>query len=163
LPEKVSNKGNHCLFLGYAEDHPKDTYRVLDLKNQSVMMTRNVRWLGKTHGEFFNGDEPKIIENTELESSDEKEIRVESSFASTQVVEERKEPPKFTMITRSRALMDGMEEEEETDSEEEMEGDRLMMIEESYVNNPQSFSEAYYCPEKEKQKGLGGSHKKRID
>jgi hypothetical protein len=102
-------------------------------------MTRNVRWLGKTHGEFFNGDEPKIIENNELESSDEEEIRVETSFASTQVVEERKEPPKFTMITRSRALMDDMEEEE-TDSEEEMEGDRLMMIEESYVNNPRSFS-----------------------
>jgi hypothetical protein len=71
---KLSNKGTHCLFLGYAEDHPKDTYRVLDLKNQLVMLTRNVRWLGKTHGEFFNGEEPKNIENTDLESSDEEEF-----------------------------------------------------------------------------------------
>jgi hypothetical protein len=53
LPEKLLNKGNHCLFLEYAEDHPNDTYRVLDLKNQSVMLTRYVRWLGKTHGEFL--------------------------------------------------------------------------------------------------------------
>jgi hypothetical protein len=107
--------------------------------------------LGKTHGEFYNGDEPKIIENTELEGSDEEEIRVETSFEKTQIVEERKEPPRFTMITRSRTLMDDMEDEE-TDSGEEMEEDRLMVIKESYVNNPQSFSEAYYHPERAGEK-----------
>jgi hypothetical protein len=159
---KLSNKGTHCLFLGYAEEHPKDTYRVLDLKNQLGMLTRNVRWLGKTHGEFFNGEEPKNIENTDLESSDEEEIRFEASPSTSQIVEEKKEPPKFTMITRSRALMDDMEDEE-TDSEEEMEGDRLMMIEESYVNNPRSFSEAFYHPEKEKQKGWREAIKKELN
>jgi hypothetical protein len=159
---KFSNKGNHCLFLGFAEDHPKDTYRVLDLKNQSVMLTRNVRWLGKTHGEFFNGEEPKNIENTDLDSSDEEEIWFEATPTTSQIVEEKKEPPKFTMITRSRALMDDMEDEE-TDSEEEMEGDRLMMIEESYVNNPRSFSEAFYHPEKEKQKGWREAIKKELN
>jgi hypothetical protein len=154
LPDKLSNKGNHCLFLGYAEDHPKDTYRVLDLKNQLVMLTRNVRWLGKTHGEFFDGEEPKNIENTDLESSDEEEIRFEALPSTSRIPEEKKEPPKFTMITRSRALMDDMEDEE-SDSGEEVEGDKLMMIEESYVNNPRSFSEAFYHPEKEKQKRGG--------
>jgi hypothetical protein len=29
--------------LGYPEDHPYDTYRVLDLKTLGVMLTRNVR------------------------------------------------------------------------------------------------------------------------
>jgi hypothetical protein len=32
LPDKLSNKGSHCMFVGFAEDHPRDTYRVLDLK-----------------------------------------------------------------------------------------------------------------------------------
>ena len=50
-----------------------------------------------------------IIENTNLESSDEEEIRVEPSSSKMPIVEERKEPPKFTMITRSRALMGDME------------------------------------------------------
>jgi hypothetical protein len=61
FPEKLSNKGNHCLFLGDADDNPKDIYGVLDLKHQSVMLTRNMRWLGNTNGDYFNGDEPKII------------------------------------------------------------------------------------------------------
>jgi hypothetical protein len=39
LPEKLANKGNFCLMVGYPEDHPSDTYRVLDLKTQNVMLT----------------------------------------------------------------------------------------------------------------------------
>jgi hypothetical protein len=76
---------------------------------------------------------------------DEEEIRFEASPSTSSIVEEKKEPPKFTMITRSRALMDDMEDEE-TDSEEEMEGDRLMMIEESYVSNPRSFLKLFLSP-----------------
>jgi hypothetical protein len=53
LPKKLSNKGNLCIMLGYPEDHPYDTYRALDLKTLGVMLTRNVRWTGKTYGEYF--------------------------------------------------------------------------------------------------------------
>jgi hypothetical protein len=53
LPEKLSNKGNYCIMVGYPDDHPSDTYRVLDLKTLGIMLTRNVRWTGKTYGEFL--------------------------------------------------------------------------------------------------------------
>jgi hypothetical protein len=26
LPDKLSNKGSHCMFVGFSEDHPQDTY-----------------------------------------------------------------------------------------------------------------------------------------
>ena len=43
MPEKLANKGYHRMFLGCAEFHYHDTHRVLDLKTQGVMLTRNAR------------------------------------------------------------------------------------------------------------------------
>jgi hypothetical protein len=51
--EKLNNKGNECIFVGYEDNHPQDAYRVFDLKNKTIMITRNVRWLGQTFGEYF--------------------------------------------------------------------------------------------------------------
>ena len=51
LPEKQSIKGYHYIFLRYANDHPPDTYCVMDLITESVMLTRNVRWFGKAFGD----------------------------------------------------------------------------------------------------------------
>ena len=59
LPEKIANNLNHCLFLGYEDNHPQDTFRVLDLKNK-VTFTRNVRWLGKIYGKFFKFSAPNV-------------------------------------------------------------------------------------------------------
>jgi hypothetical protein len=48
--------------------------RVLDLKTQGFILTRNVRWSGKKFGEIFQEEGPKIMEGAEWESSDEDEI-----------------------------------------------------------------------------------------
>jgi hypothetical protein len=32
LPKKLINIGNHCLFLGYADDRTQGTYRSMDFK-----------------------------------------------------------------------------------------------------------------------------------
>jgi hypothetical protein len=53
FPEKLSNSGNNYIFLGYTDDYPGDIFRLLDLKTQQVMLTRNIRWFGKTFGEFL--------------------------------------------------------------------------------------------------------------
>ena len=72
LPVKIVSKGNRCLFLGYESNHPWDTYRVLDLKIKTVMLTRDVRWLGKTYGDYLILNYPKTIQDINLESSDDK-------------------------------------------------------------------------------------------
>jgi hypothetical protein len=45
--EKLNNKVNECIFVGYEDTHPQDAYRIFDLKNKTIMITRNVRWLGR--------------------------------------------------------------------------------------------------------------------
>jgi hypothetical protein len=43
IPDKLSNKGSHCLFVGFTEEHPQDTYRVLELKTLGVLLSKKVR------------------------------------------------------------------------------------------------------------------------
>jgi hypothetical protein len=57
--------------VGYEDNHPQDAYRVLDLKNKTIMITRDMRWLGKTYGEYFGTQGPKNLENTDVEDSDD--------------------------------------------------------------------------------------------
>jgi hypothetical protein len=143
LPEKLANKRNYCLFLGYPEDHPADTYRVLDLKNMIVMLSQNVRWLSKTYGEFFNTNSEKIKENTDLESSDEEEIRFENcpEISTEQVVPKVKEIPTFTMVTRSKAVSDAPHDDL-MDSDLSS-GDASLLINDEIKSKPISFYDAY--------------------
>jgi hypothetical protein len=53
FPEKLSHKGNHCIFLGYADDYPADIYRVLDLKAEQLMLTRNFSLVWEDFWGFF--------------------------------------------------------------------------------------------------------------
>jgi hypothetical protein len=69
--EKLNNKGNECFSVGYEDNHPQDAYRVLDLKNKTIMLTQDARWLGKTYGEYFGTQGPKSLENTDAEDSDD--------------------------------------------------------------------------------------------
>jgi hypothetical protein len=75
LSDKMKNKGGLCAFLGYPEDHPKETFKVFDLKSERPKITRDVKWLNKTYGEYHGKIGVSTLENTELESSDE-EIKV---------------------------------------------------------------------------------------
>jgi hypothetical protein len=73
MAETLQNKGSYCLFVWYEDNHPRDAYRVLDLKNLTIMIPRDVRWLGKTFGKQFDNDETKLLDYTKLESEDENE------------------------------------------------------------------------------------------
>ena len=69
MKEKISNKEERCIFLGYEDNHPGDAYRVLDLRTKTVMITRDVRWLGKTYGEVFDTKISKNLKDTDMKSS----------------------------------------------------------------------------------------------
>jgi hypothetical protein len=53
MVEKLQNKGSLCLFVGYKKNHLENAYRVLDLKHITLMICRDVRWLGKSHNDHF--------------------------------------------------------------------------------------------------------------
>ena len=75
LYSKLEDKGIVCLFLGYAEDHPEDTYRMLNLETKKVIITRDVKWLNKMHNKIRNEKRIVNIQNEDPESSGEEEAK----------------------------------------------------------------------------------------
>jgi hypothetical protein len=73
MVEKLQNKGSLYLFLGYEDNHPEGAHRILGLKNLTIMISRDVRWLGRSYGDHFDTKPDKILEFTNLKSHDEGE------------------------------------------------------------------------------------------
>jgi hypothetical protein len=49
----LENWGISCVFMGYAKDHAANVYRMLNLETNLIIITRDIRWLKKTYGEFM--------------------------------------------------------------------------------------------------------------
>ena len=39
--------------MGYAKDHAANVYRMLNLETNSIIITRDIKWLKKTYGEYI--------------------------------------------------------------------------------------------------------------
>ena len=68
---KLNNRGVTCMFVGYAKDHPADTYCFLNLETNRIFTSRDVRWLQLNFKQWVRkGMEgithlPKIIDEEE--------------------------------------------------------------------------------------------------
>ena len=58
--QKLANKGITVMLIGFAEQHPSDTYRFYDFDKRSVLLSRDVTWLNTYHGEHFNIAEDQL-------------------------------------------------------------------------------------------------------
>ena len=47
---KLENRGRVCMFVGYAENHSGDVFRMYLMGSKGIKKTRDVLWLGKTYG-----------------------------------------------------------------------------------------------------------------
>jgi hypothetical protein len=121
------------------------------------MSIRNVRWSGKPFGEFFDSKNQKIMEGTDLESSEEEEITL-PELKTHNVQKETKTIEKYQILTRSKALIDA---EDENSSDEEG-NERIMMVEEALMGDPTSFFEDYHHEDSEKRKGWREAIKREI-
>ena len=45
MRSKLDNRGNTCMFVGYADDHSGDVYRFLNIITKRIIMSRDARWL----------------------------------------------------------------------------------------------------------------------
>ena len=48
---KIVNRGEACIFVGYPSNHPSSTYRMLNLRTHKVIISRDIIWMHKMHGE----------------------------------------------------------------------------------------------------------------
>ena len=46
---KLTDQGATCIFVGYAENHLKEVNRMLNLKTNTIINSRDIIWLKKMH------------------------------------------------------------------------------------------------------------------
>jgi transposase InsO family protein len=52
IRNKFTNHGSPCMFIGYAEDHTSNVFKLYNPKTSAFLLSRNVYWLNKSYGEF---------------------------------------------------------------------------------------------------------------
>jgi hypothetical protein len=61
---KLSDRGSVCVFVGDPSNHASDVYRLLNLKTNHAIKSRDVIWSNKTYGEWIKSkDHPKMTED----------------------------------------------------------------------------------------------------
>jgi Reverse transcriptase (RNA-dependent DNA polymerase) len=53
MRNKFTNHGDHCMFIGYAEDQISILLKFYNPKTRAFLMSRNVYWLNKSYCEFY--------------------------------------------------------------------------------------------------------------
>ena len=62
IKSKLSLHGKWCMFLGYAEDHAKGTYRLLNLDTCGLILWRDVAFMNNVYGDWAQVKNPAIID-----------------------------------------------------------------------------------------------------
>jgi hypothetical protein len=64
IQSKLTNCGFPCIFVGYAENHSRDVYRMLNLDTNAIIKSRDIIWLKKMHVDWLKN---KLTTNLEEE------------------------------------------------------------------------------------------------
>ena len=126
---KLENKGTSCMFVGYSENHPADTYRLYVLDTKKVVIARDVQWLDTT----INQNRKIRIDNRGVDTSKwiEEEIDLDDAkvdekivrFATSQdLTKENNEKEKKLLETNRTIYADNEEDNRNTvENENEIE------------------------------------------
>jgi hypothetical protein len=49
IQSKLTHRGSPCIFVGYAENHSRDVYRMLNLDTNAIIKSRDIIRLKKMH------------------------------------------------------------------------------------------------------------------
>src|SRR5210317_696196 len=79
IQNKMADRGNLCMFLGYSDEHDDSTYRMMNISNKRVIHTRDITWLQKTYGEYYQVQKPMIVEMEDDESTGNNILNEEES------------------------------------------------------------------------------------
>ena len=84
---KMDNRGEICLFVGYAKNHMGNVYRMYNLRTKKVWLTQDVQWTKKFYGLQKGKKASKVyLElntfNNELEQEPEENPEEEIKFKS---------------------------------------------------------------------------------
>ena len=135
LHNKLENRGRRCIFIGYQMDSARDTYRLLNLETNRIIVSRDVKWLNKFQN--IKQSEENIEENDE--SNNEDDLFSEKYIADieeTEKIENHEESQVEQIVNEDN---DGLGEFDLSEETEEI----------VFEENESSFEEE--CSEKESQ------------
>ena len=94
---KIDPRGKISLFVGYSTQHAGDVYRLLNPKTSSIILSRDVKWIGKTWAEFYKikmidrasgyVDPDEDLQLEEEEDQDEEEQELEPEEDESEVIQ----------------------------------------------------------------------------
>ncbi len=61
IMNKMQNRGKHCIWLGFADNHASKCYRLLNLETKRIVISRDVIFLDKSFGDWANVKDPAIV------------------------------------------------------------------------------------------------------
>ena len=76
IQNKLADRGTPCIFVGYAPNHAKHTYRMFNVQTQHVWVSRDVKWMKKAYGDFkkqnkVKDEDAEVAEDEELFDDDD--------------------------------------------------------------------------------------------
>jgi hypothetical protein len=66
IQAKLTNRGTPCIFVGYAENHSRDVYKMLNLETNSIINSRDIIWLKKMHKDWLKNKLMMITEGEDV-------------------------------------------------------------------------------------------------
>ena len=92
MRSKLDDRGKTCMFVGYADDHSRDVYRLLNIHTKRIIISRDVRWLNIIWKHYRK---KSICARKQVElflDEEEKSLKDERSFGESSIEEEEEEP-----------------------------------------------------------------------
>ena len=92
MRSKLDDRGQTCMFVGYADDHSRDVYMFLNIPTKRIIISRDVRWLNIIWKHFRR---KSIYARKQVElflDEEEKSLEDERSFGESSIEEEKEEP-----------------------------------------------------------------------
>jgi hypothetical protein len=67
VKEKLQDRGQTSMFVGYASQHTGNVYRMLNIKEHRLRLSRDIQWLNQPYKDYYGV--PRREDGTTLDSS----------------------------------------------------------------------------------------------
>jgi Reverse transcriptase (RNA-dependent DNA polymerase)/gag-polypeptide of LTR copia-type/Zinc knuckle len=158
IQAKLTNRGTPCIFVGYAENHSKDVYRMLNLETNAIINSRDIIWLKKMQKDWLKNKLMTIIEEEdvmELPIGNERN-NVEEAIPNVDEIAKKKANNR---VVREMKKLESWFNPQATKVIEDYDRGRAISLEQvnlalfttAFIKEPSSFEEAVNCEKQEDQ------------
>ena len=155
IQAKLANRGTPCIFVGYTENHSKDVYRMLNLKTNAIINSRDIIWLKNMYTDWLKNKLMTKIDDEE--DSIELPTGNKRNFASNDDEIDKKN--KDEKVIRAMKKLESWFNPQATKVIEDHNHGREILLEQvnlallttDFMKEPSSFEEAINCKRKEDQ------------